>query len=221
MCERRGSMRRRILGLAAACVIAITAGGCKSQQNARYIYQDGEFGVVGIPQNSPFGSSNYQQQAAELMARHFPSGFEVVRAEEVVEGQRVLDKSRKSEIETDPSVSALNQRIQFGKLAQTTSTQQKDSLPILDSRIIYKRRTETGSRRRCRHGLRREPCRARAQEFYLDPNEMEAARCRERIELAELQKAKAAATATAAKSSDSAAQKASHDASPASPSKSN
>jgi hypothetical protein len=195
--------RRRIFALAVAGVILIPGGGCKTQQNARYIYQDGEFGVIGIPQNSPFGSNNYQQQAATLMAQHFPGGYEVVRAEEVVEGQRVLDKSRKSEFETDPSINALNQRIQLGKLAQTTSTQQKDSLPILESRIIYKRRTETGPK-----GVNGYAASAAViPEFYLDPNEM--ARCRERIELAELKKSKS--TMTAAKASDTAGQKTSHD----------
>src|SRR5437764_1002735 len=76
-----------------------SVSGCMSQPDARYIYQDGEFGVIGIPQNSPFGKKDYRKQAEELMLRHFPEGHEIVRAEEVVEGQRVLDKSQKSEIE--------------------------------------------------------------------------------------------------------------------------
>jgi hypothetical protein len=65
------------------------------------------------------------------MTIHFPEGHEIVRAEEVVEGQRVLDKSRMSQIETDPTISAFNQKINLGKIAQTNSTQQKNSLPIL------------------------------------------------------------------------------------------
>jgi hypothetical protein len=193
------------LSTLAPIALAAALCGCKSQPDARYIYQDGDFGVIGIPQNSPFGRKDYRHQAEELMARHFPGGYEIVRAEEVVEGQRVLDKSRKSEIETDPSISALDQKINLGKLAQTTSTQQKDSLPILESRIIYRRR------------MHDEPPGANGftalatyiPHLYLDPNEM--ARCRERIEVAEMKKAKAEQLAKEAKGKDSEAKKASHD----------
>ena len=128
----------------AVCVsmlVLLGLAGCMTQPDARYIYQDGEFGVIGIPQNSPFGRKDYRKQADDLMTRHFPDGHEIVRAEEVVEGQRVLDKSRKSEFETDPAISALRATSgdqSSGKIAQATSIQQKDSLPILESRIIYK-----------------------------------------------------------------------------------
>lgn len=177
-------MRQRIFASTLLVATAVTFSGCRSQTDARYIYQDGEFGVIGIPQNSPFGRKDYQKQAEELMTRHFPGGHEIVRAEEVVEGQRVLDKSRKSEFETDPAISALNQKINLGRVAQTTSTQQKDSLPILESRIIYKRKVEkepTGS-----NGF--SILSALKPELYLDPNEM--ARCRERLELADMKKPK-------------------------------
>jgi hypothetical protein len=152
------------------------------------------------------------------MADHFPDGYEIIRAEEVVEGQRVLDKSRKSEFETDPTIAALNQKIQFAKLAQTTSTQQKDSLPILESRIIYRRRIRDEP-----HGHNGFAASAKTKpEFYLDPNDM--ARCREQLELAEIRKSKLGAVAeksgekpavkaalAADKPVDDSAQKASHD----------
>lgn len=190
--------------LASILLAATLAGfaGCRSQPDARYIYQDGEFGVIGIPQNSPYGRKDYRKQAEELMARHFPDGHEIVRAEEVVEGQRVLDKSKKSEFETDPAINALNQKIDFGKLAQTTSTQQKDSLPILESRIIYKRKT--ADTRGGANGF--STVATLVPELYLDPNEM--ARCRERIELAQLKAGKAATVAD--KSKDDEAKKAAH-----------
>jgi hypothetical protein len=197
-------MRNRIAVSIVLAAVVTALAGCRGQTNARYIYQDGEFGVIGIPQNSPYGRKDYRKQAEELMARHFPDGFEVVRAEEVVEGQRVLDKSRKSEIETDPSISALNQRITIGKIAQSMSTQQKDSLPILESRIIYKRKTPTGPK-----GVDGFSAVATlVPELYLDPNDM--ARCRERIELAELKKARSATTAE--KPKDVETKKVSHDA---------
>jgi hypothetical protein len=115
--------------------------GCASQPDARYVYQDGQFGVIGIPQNSPFGQKNYREQAEAMMSRHFPDGYEVVRAEEVVEGQRMLDTLKTSELDTEPSVSAWNQIVKLGKLARSMSLQQKDTIPILECRIIYKRKT--------------------------------------------------------------------------------
>jgi hypothetical protein len=177
-------MRQRLLVPICFVSIVVSLPGCRGQPDARYIYQDGDFGVIGIPQNSPYGKKDYRKQAEDLMVRHFPEGHEIVRAEEVVEGQRVLDKSRKSEFETDPAITALNQRINFGKIAQMTSTQQKDSLPILESRIIYKRKSAKGP-----PGSNGYSAVATIKpELYLDPNDM--ARCRERIELAELKKSK-------------------------------
>jgi hypothetical protein len=198
-------MWQRLMATLVLGAIVPAISGCMNRPpDARYIYQDGDFGVVGIPQNSPFGSKDYSKQAQELMSHHFPGGYEIVRAEEVVEGQRVLDKSRKSEFETDPSLSALNQRINIGKIAQSMSTQQKDSLPILESRIIYKRRRLDGPQGA--NGF--STLATLIPELYLDPNEM--ARCRERIELAELKKAKAAQVASTAKTKDSDAKQTSH-----------
>lgn len=124
-----------------AILLVATVSGCMTQPQARYIYQDGEFGVIGVPQNSPYGRQDYTQQAQSLMARHFPDGYEIVRAEEVVEGQRILNRSHQSELETDPAFSALDQKIRLGKIAETMSTQTKDSLPILESRILYRRKS--------------------------------------------------------------------------------
>ena len=42
---------------------------------ARYIYQDGEFGVVGIPVNNYQKRVDFRGQAEALMARHFPGGL--------------------------------------------------------------------------------------------------------------------------------------------------
>jgi hypothetical protein len=185
-------MRYRLLAAIVVASIIPASAGC-NQPDARYIYQDGSFGVIGIPQNSPFGRKDYRSQAEVLMARHFPEGHEIVRAEEVVEGQRVLDKSRKSEFETDPAISALNQKINLGKVAQTTTTQQKDSLPILESRIIYRRKMKEGP-----SGANGYSAIATLMpELYLDPNEM--ARCREKIELAALKNPKPAVAAAKAK----------------------
>ena len=90
------------------------------------IDQDIEVGVIGIPQNSPYGKKDYRKQALNLMADHFPDGFEIVRAEEVIEGQRVLDRSRKLDLATDPSISALNQSISLGEMLMDEKSRAPD-----------------------------------------------------------------------------------------------
>jgi hypothetical protein len=193
---------RLVASIALAAAAAVAVPGCKGPSDARYIYQDGEYGVIGIPQNSPFGKKDYRLQAEELMARHFPGGYEIVRAEEVVEGQRVLDKSQKSQFETQPGIAAFNQKINLGQYGQMSSTLQHDSLPILESRILYKRRVPAGP-----IGMNGFSAVATLKpELYLDPNEM--ARCREKIDIADLAKAKSATVAE--KSKDADAKQASH-----------
>jgi hypothetical protein len=136
--------------------------------DARYVYQDGQFGVIGIPQNTKFGRKNYQAQAQELMSQHFPDGYEIVRSEEVIEGERLLDAGSKTEIATEPSLKALDQMIKLGRLAETRSIEQKDTIPILESRIIYKRKTAEGPK-----GANGFAALASATpQFYIDPNDM-------------------------------------------------
>jgi hypothetical protein len=108
---------------------------------ARYVYQDHDFGVVAIPMNTYLGKMSFRDEAEALMARHFPDGYEIVRAEEVNEGERTLDVGRKTQIETEPNFTALNQMIKLGKLDQTTSFEQKDKIMVRECRIIYKRKS--------------------------------------------------------------------------------
>lgn len=187
---------RRWLPWAAILSVA-TAFGCMTQPQARYIYQDGEYGVIGIPQNSPYGRQDYTQQAHALMTRHFPDGYEIVRAEEVVEGQRILDRSRQSQFETDPSFSALDQKINLGKVAQTMSTQTKDSLPILESRILYRRKSAGNLPGPNGYSIVSDV----KPKLYLDPNDM--AREQAALQIAELKnKEKPTAVASQDKSKD-------------------
>ena len=158
-------MRGKALRVAVLGVCGLAWAGCAHPPTARYVYQDGRFGVIGIPVNTYMGPDDYRQQAEVLMARHFPEGYEIVRAEEVVEGERTLDLSKKTEIESDPNLSALNQMIRLGKLARTKSVEEKDSVQIRECRIIY-RKKEPGA-------LRGEFAAVASvtPEFYLDPNE--------------------------------------------------
>jgi hypothetical protein len=134
-------MRRTQLWAACLGSCLLTLSGCASPIVARYIYQDGEFGVVGIPVNTYQRKMSFREQAEDLMARHFPEGFEIVRAEEVNEGERILDVGRKTEVQTEPKLTALNQVFKLGKLDRTTSYEEKDKLMVRECRIIYRKKT--------------------------------------------------------------------------------
>lgn len=146
--------------------LCVSLAGCMVPPDARYVYQDGQYGVIGIPRNSPLGKKDYRSQALELMTRHFPEGFEIVRAEEVVEGERTLDTAHKVELDSEPAVAALNQMIRVGKFAKSESLDQKDSIKITESRILYRKKPDgPGAGRDGFSSLA-----SLSPEFYLDPN---------------------------------------------------
>ena len=171
--------------------------GCMRPIVVRYVYQDHEFGVVAIPMNTYLGKASFRDEADALMARHFPDGYEIVRAEEVNEGERTLDVGRKTQFETEPNFTALNQMIKLGKLDQTTSFEQKDKIMVRECRIIYKRKSATA------RGVPSGEFTALTSlnpRFYIDPNEMVR---RENSEaLAKKAEMIAKNTATAKKSAD-------------------
>ncbi|WP_435021900.1 hypothetical protein TA3x_002619 [Tundrisphaera sp. TA3] len=136
----RDGRGRVLAGLVVLLGIASGPGCLSTTMDARYVYQDGEYGVIGVPRNSSYGKKDYRQQARELMTLHFPEGYEIVRAEEIVAGERVTDTARKVEVETEPGVNALNQMLKVGKFEKSTSLDQKDTLQITESRIIYRRK---------------------------------------------------------------------------------
>ena len=159
-------MGRNLRLKAALAAISFCATGCMTTPDARYVYQDGEYGVIGIPRNTSLGKKNYREQAYGLMTRHFPEGFEIVRSEEVVEGERTLDTARKVELDSEPGFAAFNQMLKVGKFAKSTSSDQKDSLKITESRIIYRRKPDGKST-----GHDGFTALANlAPDFYLDPN---------------------------------------------------
>jgi hypothetical protein len=146
----------------------VALAGCAVPETARYVYQDGQFGVVAIPVNTWLAGIDYRSQAEELMWRHFPEGYQIVRAEEVNEGERILDLGKKTELETDPTVRAWDQVIKLGKLNRSTSFEEKDKLQVRECRIIYKRKSpkERGSQGEFSAVASLSP------PFYLDPNEL-------------------------------------------------
>src|SRR5436305_867397 len=117
---------------AALAALCLCGSGCATPIDARYVYQDGEYGVIGIPRNSMLGKKDFREQAHHLMILHFPEGYEIVRAEEVVEGERVFEAARKLELDSEPGVSALNQMLKIGKFARSTSLDQKDTVHITE-----------------------------------------------------------------------------------------
>ena len=116
---------------------ALVGSGCATTGQARYVYQDGQYGVVGIPENTSVWPNYYRASAEALMQKHFPSGFEVVRAEEVVEGSRTLtvNGTNSAQIDTEGPVPL----IKVGKLGRTATRTQADNLKIKECRIVYKK----------------------------------------------------------------------------------
>ena len=113
------------------------SGGCASSQGVRYVYQDGNFGVVGMPENTDRWPSHYRHKAEKLMEEHFPDGHEIVRAEEVVEGERTLKVEGTKTAEVSPTTSTAI--VSIGKLGRTSSRSLADTTKIKECRIIYRR----------------------------------------------------------------------------------
>jgi hypothetical protein len=111
--------------------------GCASTSDARYVYQDNEFGVVAIPKNTTQGPTHYREQAEALMGQHFPQGYEIVRAEEVVDGSRTLTVGKTGTTEFAPQISP--HLLAFLKVGGSMTRSQADTLNLTECRIIYKK----------------------------------------------------------------------------------
>jgi hypothetical protein len=113
--------------------------GCAATGQARYVYQDGEFGVVGIPENTSRWPTFYREQAEALMLKHFPDGYDIVRAEEVEEGTRTLTLNGTNTAELDAGGATIVPMVKLLKLGRTASKSQADQLKIKECRNLYKR----------------------------------------------------------------------------------
>jgi hypothetical protein len=128
---------RHLKRLLVIAPVLISTFGCAGMHEARYVYQDGEYGVVGIPENTNIWPDYYRDQAEALMKAHFPEGHEIVRAEEVVEGSRTTTVKGTNTAEIAPHLPA--PLLSIGKIGLTADRSQADSTKIKECRIIYRR----------------------------------------------------------------------------------
>ena len=156
-------MRRNALRMAFLTIIALGSVGCATTGDVRYVYQDGEYGVVGLPKNTSDWPTHYRKRAEALMAQHFPQGYEVIRAEEVVEGSRVLTKGGTNSAMLEPGGGHM---LNLGKMGLTSTRNQADTLPITECRIVYKR---AGADESVKSGAYAETA-AMTPSLYVDPN---------------------------------------------------
>jgi hypothetical protein len=145
-------------------LLAIFTSGCATTQSVRYVYQDRDFGVIGMPENTNRWPTYYHRKAEKMMANHFPDGYEIVRAEEVTEGSRTLKIEGSKTAEIGPQVPA--ELLKIARFGRTASRSQADVMKLKECRIIY-RRGDHSEESRFSTDVECTPTR------YLDPNEAE------------------------------------------------
>lgn len=78
---------------AGLCALVVLWGtGCAS--SARLVKWDADGGIIAIPSNNNYWPLHYRDQAEALMKRKCPAGYQVVREEEVVVGQKAHTDSQ-------------------------------------------------------------------------------------------------------------------------------
>jgi hypothetical protein len=158
-CDRRITMRTTV---ALSFVAALS--GCAHSQGVRYVYQDRDFGVIGMPENTDRWPTHYRRQGDKLMDAHFPGGHEIVRAEEVIEGERTLKVEGSKSAEVSPQLS--NSLLRVVKLGHSANRSEAETVKVKECRIIYKRVDCTGPTGYCRAATL-------TPTLYVDPNAVE------------------------------------------------
>jgi hypothetical protein len=126
---------RTSIGILAS--LACLTAGCVADQSVRYVYQDKDFGVVGMPENTNRWPTNFRRRAEKLMDRHFPEGHEIVRAEEVDAGSRTVKLEGSRTAELGPQLPS--EIIKVAKFGRSASRTQSDVTRIKECRIVYRR----------------------------------------------------------------------------------
>lgn len=171
-------MHRNAWGMVLLSIACLTAVGCATTGDVRYVYQDGQFGVVGLPKNTSQWPTNYRKRAEALMAKHFPQGYEVIRAEEVVEGSRVLTSNGTNSAMFEPGGGG--HIINLGKMGRTSSRTQADTVPITECRIFYKRADDGEAVKPGEYANKAEM----TPSLYVDPNARARAGLEPKLEVA-------------------------------------
>jgi hypothetical protein len=93
--------------------------------------------VIGMPENTDRWPTHYRRHGEKLMDAHFPEGHEIVRAEEVVEGERTrkVEGSKSAEVSSQVSKSVLR----LVKLGHSASHSEAETVKATECRIIYRR----------------------------------------------------------------------------------
>jgi hypothetical protein len=122
--------RPRIVGIV-LYGLALGLMGCASDQ-ARYVYQDRESGVIAIPRNTP----KMMVYAEALMEKHFPDkNYDVVRTVEVeTGGSRSTYESDVTDAATTPLRSGVLSAVKF---RHERDRKQAESTKLSECRIVY------------------------------------------------------------------------------------
>lgn len=132
-------MRRKTLR-AATLALLIGAAGCSQNREARYVYRDGNYGVIGIARDTKAA----RREADRLMTRHFPDGFDVVREEEIETGSRKADQLTKRNSSIKPGAGMSQFLIGVGGASAENESKFVDDVKLHEVRIIYRNR-QSGS----------------------------------------------------------------------------
>jgi hypothetical protein len=111
--------------------------GCAQTNAVRYVYQDHDFGVLGMPENTDRWPTHYRRKAEKMMSAHFAEGHEIVRAEEVIEGERTVKIEGANSAAISPQVGT--SVIKVVKLGHSATRTQADIVKVKECRIIYRR----------------------------------------------------------------------------------
>jgi hypothetical protein len=120
-----------------AMLFVASLSGCAHIHDVRYVYQDRDFGVIGMPENTNCWPTYYRRKGEKLMYAHFSEGHEIVRAEEVIEGERTLKTEGSNSAEVSPQLSA--SVFKTVKLGHSASRSEAETVKVKECRIIYRR----------------------------------------------------------------------------------
>lgn len=122
--------------IAAIALAFAGATGCARDREARYVYRDGQYGVIAVPKNT----ASWHHQAERLMAQHFPAGYDIVREEEIDSGTRKADLDMKRKVGINPGAGMSQLLVGLGASERSREEKYSDETKLHESRIIYKSR---------------------------------------------------------------------------------